>query len=169
MYGRKTQKRKRPKINIEWKDVHRLRYFILTSVISSNKLHVWMFLEKVSSVFYPFTYYVHARTIKKENTAAKKPQNGHSRLLPLVLIGIYEFRRPHGLLLSECILFKAAVGQLVNLVSKTQKMKLTIGKVTISFFDLSMKTYKILLSFIIIIKNVDIRFFDIFLSLSSSS
>lgn len=63
---------KRPKINIEWKDVQRLRYFIFTTVIRSNKVHARIFLDKVSSVFHPFTYYVHARTIKKGKHCGKE-------------------------------------------------------------------------------------------------
>jgi hypothetical protein len=61
-----------------------------------------MFLEKISSVFRSFTLYTF-RDEKKEDISSKKSWNGYFRLLPLVLIRVYEFRLPRGLLLTECI------------------------------------------------------------------
>jgi hypothetical protein len=70
MEGRKTQKRKHRKINIECNDVRRLRYFIFTTVTDSSKFHSSMFIDKISSVFRSFTYYIHARTKKEEDISS---------------------------------------------------------------------------------------------------
>jgi hypothetical protein len=66
-YKEKCKEGKRRKINIECEDTRRLCYFIFTTVIDSSKFHARMFLKKMSSVFRSLTYYIHARTKKKEN------------------------------------------------------------------------------------------------------
>jgi hypothetical protein len=60
------QERKRRKINIEWKDLRTLRYFIFSTVIGSIELHARMFLDRMSSVFRSFTYYIQVRRTKKK-------------------------------------------------------------------------------------------------------